>query len=188
MTEKPPQYRVNQAQSKRLAARLQSYLSANVWDPATRRSWSDFCCESKTECKGSASRRGATFVAAQGHAVGPCYDLSTADGTPHRVLVVPMEAGGSGKGFVDAEGRTTAVHNPGLTPFKNRNPHMQGLLRPQRSSIRVGRAVSPHPVLEQSQSGLLQRHRQPCDQGSQTTGIETRADRLTHPRGRSVRN
>jgi len=38
-----------------------------------------------------------------------------------------MEAGGSGKGFVDVEGRTTAVHNSGLTPFKNRNPHMQGV-------------------------------------------------------------
>jgi hypothetical protein len=41
-------------------------------------------------CRSSAERRGASFYEAQGHMVGPCYDMY-ANGKPCRVLVLPME-------------------------------------------------------------------------------------------------
>ena len=128
------QYRLNRAQSRRRAERLQSYLTENVWDPETPKSWSNFCCEYKTACKGSAMRRGAEFLAAQGHAVGPYYDLSTLTGVPHRVLIVPMEVGGgrdkiTGKEprFTDVKGRTAGVLQSSLLPFAQRHAHMQGV-------------------------------------------------------------
>ena len=37
--------------------RLQSYLSKQVWDPTTRKSWADFICACKEECKASAKQR-----------------------------------------------------------------------------------------------------------------------------------
>ena len=126
MTQKSAEYRVNRAQSRRRAEKLQSYLTSNVWDPATKKSWSSFCCAFKKECKGSATRRGAEFFEAQGDAVGPYYDLSTADGTPHRVLVVPMELGGKDR-FVDVAGRTSGVHESSLLSFTSRNAHMRGV-------------------------------------------------------------
>jgi hypothetical protein len=122
-----PQYRVNRAQSQQRAAKLQAYIAEHVWDPATRKRWPDFCCAYKTECKVSATRRGATFVEAQGHALGPHYDLSTDKGVPFRVMVVPMEAGGRGAKYRDLAARTAAVRDSGRKAFKDRNPHMQGV-------------------------------------------------------------
>ena len=131
---KAGQYQWKGAQSRRRAVRLQSYLTENVWDPATSKSLSNFCCEFKTACKASAKQRGAEFLAAQGHAVGPYYDLSTLKGTAHRVLIVPMEVGGgrdkaTGKEpkFTDVNERTAAVHKSGLKAFGERNAHMRGV-------------------------------------------------------------
>jgi len=127
-------YRVNRAQSLRRAVRLQSYLTEKVWNPATSKSWKSFCCEFKTGCRDSATQRGAAFLEAQGHAVGPYYDLSTLVGVPHRVLIVPMEVGGgrdkvTGEEpkFADVEGRTAGVHRSSLLAFSERNAHMQGV-------------------------------------------------------------
>lgn len=93
---------------------------------STRRSWADFTCACKWDCKASAANRGASFHAAQGHAVGDCYDLRTADDVPLRVLIVPMEAGG-GKTYFSVEGRTEKVRESGRLPFQERNAHMKGV-------------------------------------------------------------
>jgi hypothetical protein len=122
MAKSQPSYQVNRAASKRRAERLQSYLSEHVWDPTTRKSLADFICESKEECTASAKRRGAVFYPAQGYGVGPWFDLSTADGVPFRVLIVPMEAGGGGKYASIAQRRTEP-----LKPCPERNPHMKGV-------------------------------------------------------------
>jgi hypothetical protein len=133
MAKPQPVYRVDRATSKRRAKRLQTYLTKEVWDPTTRRSWRNFICASKEDCKESADNRGASFHAAQGHSVGRCYDLSTVDGLPLRVLIVPMEAGG-GDTFFSVEGRTNETRKSARLPFQKRfrgdearNPHMKGV-------------------------------------------------------------
>jgi hypothetical protein len=126
MARRQPIYEVDRAASKRDAQRLQSYLTKHVWDPNTRRAWADFTCEYKNQCKASAAKRRASFHAAQGHAVGDCYDLRTADGAPFRVLIVPMEAGG-GETYFSVEGRTEKVRESGRLPFQKRNAHMKGV-------------------------------------------------------------
>ncbi len=122
MAKPQPVYQVNRAKSNQRAEKLQSYLTKQVWDPTTRKSWPDFICESKKECKASAKRRGAAFYEAQGYGVGPCYDLSKDDGVPFRVLIVPMEAGGGGKYGSIAQRRAEP-----LKPCPERNPHMKGV-------------------------------------------------------------
>jgi hypothetical protein len=126
MAKSQPIYEVDRAASKQRAKRLQSYLTKHVWDPSTRRAWADFKCESKTDCKTSALKRGASFHAAQGHAVGDCYDLQMPGGVDFRVLIVPMEAGG-GKTYFGVEGRTEKVRESSRLPFPKRNAHMKGV-------------------------------------------------------------
>ena len=126
MAQSQPKYEVNRAMSKRRAERLQSYLTKQVWDPSTRKAWPDFICACKEACKASAAKRSASFHAAQGHAVGDCYDLRTADDVPFRVLIVPMEAGG-GETYFSVEGRTEKVRESGRLRFQKRNAHMKGV-------------------------------------------------------------
>lgn len=133
MAKPQPVYEVDRAKSKQRAKRLQSYLTKHVWDPSTRRAWPDFICASKDDCRVSAVSRGASFHEAQGHAVGSCYELSTARGVPLRVLVVPMDAGG-GERYFSVEGRTECVRNSARLPWRQRDPeegfrnaHMKGV-------------------------------------------------------------
>jgi hypothetical protein len=81
----PLTFSVDREASDRRKAGLESYLAASVWNPRE-----GFVCASAVGCRSSAERRGASFYEAQGHMVGPCYDLH-ADGKPYRVLVLPME-------------------------------------------------------------------------------------------------
>jgi len=127
-------YQVNRAASKRRAHKLQSYLTKQVWDPSTRRAWPDFICACKEDCKASAAKRSASFHAAQGHAVGDCYDLRTADDVQFRVLIVPMEAGG-GKTYFSVEGRTEKVRESGRLLFQKRNAHMKGVTLAMRLAL-----------------------------------------------------
>lgn len=133
MAKSQPIYEVERAASKRRAKRLQTYLTKNVWDPSTRRSWSNFTCEFKDACKASAKESGAWFREAQGHSVGSCYELSTRSGVPLRVLMVPMEAGG-GDHYFSVEVRTNEVRKSGRLPWYQdqpggefRNAHMKGV-------------------------------------------------------------
>lgn len=126
-------YEVDRATSRRRARRLQSYLSQNVWDPATPRSWNAFKCCFKAECKSSATKVGASFHESQGHSIGNCFDLSTAGGVPFRLLIVPMEAGG-GERYVGVAGRTELVRESARLNFartvpheESRNAHMRGV-------------------------------------------------------------
>jgi hypothetical protein len=121
-----PVYQVDRAMSKRRAKKLQSYLTKKVWGPTTRRTWPNFICESKEDCKASAKRRGAKFYEAQGYAVGSCFDLSTENGDPYRVLVVPMEGGGGGR-YASVEQSTASVGASGRLLFTQRNAHMRGV-------------------------------------------------------------
>ena len=136
MAKPQPVFQVDRAMSKRRAKRLQSYLTKHVWDPSTRRAWPDFICASKRDCKASAVNCGASFHEAQGHAVGECFDLSTAGGVPFRVLVVPMESGG-GERYFGVEGRTEKVRESGRLPFQARNPHMKGVTLALRLALGV---------------------------------------------------
>jgi hypothetical protein len=122
MAKPQPVYQVDRQKSKQRAKRLQSYLTKHVWDPNTERSWAAFKCASKQDCKASAVTSGASFHEAQGHAVGRCFDLSTAEGIPFRILVVPMEAGG-GERYFGVNGRTEKVRESGRLPFARRIPH-----------------------------------------------------------------
>jgi hypothetical protein len=82
-----PSFSVNRAASDQRKASLESYLMANVWNPRE-----GFICTSASKCRSSAHQCGASFYEAQGHMVGPSYDMHV-NGTPYRVLVLPMETG-----------------------------------------------------------------------------------------------
>lgn len=138
-----PKYQVNRRASNGYAMRLESYLTEHVWDPDTRKAWSCFKCRHKHECKASARAAGASFHEAQGHSVGSHYALSTSDGVPLRVLVVPMEAGGGGHYF-SVNARTKAVRDSGDHPwYKNssgkepRNAHMKGVTLALRLALKL---------------------------------------------------
>lgn len=154
MTTTQPVYHVDESTSKRRAHQLQAYLTKNVWDPATLGCWENFGCCFADECYDSAARRGANLFEAQGHAVGPCYDLSTSDGTPHRVLVVPMEAGGGG-GYFDVAGRTECVHHSGLLPFKERNAHMKGVTLALQLAFGIPVGESEHLLFDTGRSAHI---------------------------------
>lgn len=113
-------FSVDRAASDRRKECLKSYLSANVWN-----SRDGFICTSASVCRSSAERRGAAFYEAQGHVVGPCYDLH-ADGKPYRVVVLPMETG-EPKQHRTLDQRTKDVLDSGKEAFRQRNQHMQGV-------------------------------------------------------------
>jgi hypothetical protein len=116
----PASFSVDRAASDRRRARLESYLAASVCNPRE-----GFICKSASGCRSSAQRRGASFYEAQGHMVGPCYDLHV-DGNPYRVLVLPMETG-EPKQHRTVEQRTKDVLDAARVGFRQRNPHMKGV-------------------------------------------------------------
>lgn len=121
----PTAFSVDRAASTVRIAALQDYLAAHVLD--TRGS---FICSSARSCKTSAERRpGTAFLEAQGHSVGPAYDVATETGAPFRVLVIPMEVGGSNPDnrHRTVEQRTQDILTSGSLPFRARNPHMKGV-------------------------------------------------------------
>lgn len=121
----PTAFSVDRAASTVRVAALQDYLAAHVLD--TRGS---FICSSARSCKTSAQRRPDTaFLEAQGHSVGPAYDMATETGAPFRVLVIPMEVGGSNPDnhHRTVEQRTQDLLISGSLPFRARNPHMKGV-------------------------------------------------------------
>jgi len=119
-----PLFVVDRAASEARAEQLQTYLAEEVLT-----SRGEFICSSARSCKASLQRAGSAFLEAQGHAVGPCYDLATADGVPLRILVVPMESGGSNPAYqhINVAQRTSHVEAAGEKAFRDRNPHMKGV-------------------------------------------------------------
>lgn len=115
-----PSFSVDRVASDRRKARLESYLSASVWNPRD-----GFVCKSAISCHSSAEKGGASFYEAQGHMVGPCYDTRL-DGAPHRVVVLPMETG-EPKEHRTVEQRTQDVLDAGRVGFNQRNQHMRGV-------------------------------------------------------------
>jgi hypothetical protein len=111
---------VDRVASGERKTRLESYLSASVWNPNE-----GFVCKSATGCRSSAEKGGASFYEAQGHMVGPCYDTRV-DGNPHRVVVLPMETG-EPKQHRTVEQRTQDVLDSGKLTFGQRNQHMRGV-------------------------------------------------------------
>lgn len=120
-------FAVDRLASERRATALEKYLAQHVWNPTTDR----FVCISGSICRQSAQRKpGTAFYEAQGHMVGPCFDLFIND-EPFRVLVVPIEAGGSRK--VQHREHVTVAQRTGYLleakdkPFWRRNAHMRGV-------------------------------------------------------------
>lgn len=113
-------FSVDRAASDRRKVLLESYLSTSVWNPDE-----GFVCKSAIGCRSSAEKGGASFYEAQGHMVGPCYDIRV-DDVPHRVVVVPMETGET-KQHRTVEQRTQDVLNSGTLTFGQRNQHMRGV-------------------------------------------------------------
>lgn len=113
-------FSVDREASDRRKARLESYLRAHVWNPGE-----GFVCASAFMCRSSAEKGGASFYEAQGHMVGPCYDMRV-DGTPHRVVVLPMETG-EPKQHRTVGQRTQDVLDSGKLSFGQRNQHMRGV-------------------------------------------------------------
>ena len=121
----PTAFAVDRTASRVRTAALQDYLAAHVLD---RRG--SFICSSARSCKTSVQRRpGTAFLEAQGHSVGPAYDLTTEGGAPFRVLVIPMEVGGANpeNHHRTVEQRTQDILAAGALPFRARNPHMKGV-------------------------------------------------------------
>ncbi|KUI34196.1 hypothetical protein [Mycobacterium sp. GA-2829] len=121
----PTLFAVDRTASAVRTEALQDYLSAHVLDPRGH-----FICSSAHSCKTSAlSRPGTAFLEAQGHSVGPAYDLATEAGAPYRVLVIPMEVGGSNpeNHHRTMNQRTRDILASGELPFRARNPHMKGV-------------------------------------------------------------
>lgn len=110
---------VNRVGSEQRRADLESYLAENVWNRDQ-----GFICLSGKICRRSAHHRtGVGFYAAQGHMVGPCYDIE-ANGRPFRVLVIPMETGTTNQ-HTTVERRTEAV----LEAIDGRRKaHMHGVM------------------------------------------------------------
>lgn len=119
-----PLFIVDRAASKARAERLQTYLAEQVLT-----SRGEFICSSARSCKASLRRADSAFLEAQGHAVGPCYDLATVDGVPLRILIVPMEAGGNDPAYqhINVAQRTSHIEARGAQAFRARNPHMKGV-------------------------------------------------------------
>ena len=115
-----PPLAVDRTTSGQRKARLESYLSTSVWNPNE-----GFVCTSATGCRSSAEKAGASFYEAQGHMIGSCYDTHV-DGTPHRVVVVPMETG-EPKQHRTVEQRTQDILDSGECTFGQRNQHMRGV-------------------------------------------------------------
>lgn len=115
-----PALAVDRVASGQRKARLESYLSASVWNLNE-----GFICKSAVGCRSSAEKAGASFYEAQGHMIGPCYDTSVG-GTPHRVVVLPMETG-EPKQHRTVEQRTQDVLDAGKLTFGQRNQHMRGV-------------------------------------------------------------
>lgn len=113
-------FSVDRAASDRRKSRLESYLTANVWSPRE-----GFVCTSALKCRSSAEQCGASFYEAQGHMVGPCYDMHV-NGNPYRVLVLPMETG-EPKQHRTVEQRTKDVLDAAMVGFHRRNQHMKGV-------------------------------------------------------------
>lgn len=118
-------FAVDRAASAVRIQALQDYLAAHVLDTRGR-----FICSSAHSCKSAAQRRaGTAFLEAQGHSVGPAYDLVAETGAPFRVLIIPMEVGGSNpqNHHRTVEQRTQDILAAGGLPFRARNPHMKGV-------------------------------------------------------------
>ncbi|BBY55899.1 hypothetical protein H7J07_02600 [Mycobacterium koreense] len=138
---KQPVYQCDVKRSRERARKLQAYLTRKVAKSSTK----TMVCDRYCDCKKSADKKGAAFFESQGHSVGSHFDLFTESGTPLRVLVVPMEAGGGDKhtsattgGSAQPPGpdrdryrtvrqRTEVVRESGEMVFAQRNPHMQGV-------------------------------------------------------------
>jgi hypothetical protein len=116
----PLSFSVDRAESDRRKAHLESYLSENVWNPRL-----GFVCRSAQVCHSSADKCGASFYEAQGHMIGPCYDMHVS-GKPYRVVVLPMETG-EPKQHRTVDQRTQDVLDSGRLTFRQRNPHMKGV-------------------------------------------------------------
>jgi hypothetical protein len=117
-----PLLTVDKRASKRRKSKLEAYLAENVWNAV-----SGFSCLSAKMCRDSAVRQpGVGFYEAQGHMVGPCYDLSVG-GKPFRVLIIPMETGTKNR-HTTVDLRTAAVLESAQLPYSKRNPHMRGVM------------------------------------------------------------
>lgn len=119
-TEGEPVYKVDWVTSQQRAEDLESYLTNWVAKTTVGR----MVCASYADCQASAGR--AAFYEAQGDAVGSCYDLTTVNGVPLRVLIVPIDAGGRGK-YASVTVRTGHVRASGRLRFTDRNGHMGGV-------------------------------------------------------------
>ena len=113
-------FSVDREASNRRKARLESYLSDEVWNPRH-----GFICQSGPDCHSSAAKCGASFYEAQGHMVGPYYDMEVG-GRPFRVVVLPMETG-EPKQHRTIDQRTKDVLDSAELSFGQRNPHMKGV-------------------------------------------------------------
>lgn len=119
---KKPAFAIDHAASKRKREELEQYFAKNVWN-----SDDGFVCLSREMCRASALKKtDASFYEGQGQAVGSSYEVHE-DGTPLRVLVIPMEYGTTREGVSWAE-RSEEVEKAGDKPFKKLNPHMRGVL------------------------------------------------------------
>jgi len=111
---------VDRVASAERKTRLESYLSDRVWNENE-----GFVCKSASGCRSSAEKAGGGFYEAQGHMVGPCYDMRV-DDTPLRIVVLPMETG-EAKQHRTVEQRTQDIIDCGKLPFGQRNQHMRGV-------------------------------------------------------------
>lgn len=115
-------FAVDHSTSQRKRQELEDYFAKNVWNDDE-----GFVCLSGKMCRTSALKKpDASFYEGQGQAVGSSYVVHE-DGTPLRVLVIPMEYGTTRRG-VSWEERSKEVEKAGEKPFKNLNPHMRGVL------------------------------------------------------------
>ena len=81
-------FAIDHAASKRKREKLEHYFAKNVWNTDD-----GFVCLSGEMCRASALKKmDASFYEGQGQAVGSSYEVCE-DGSPLRVLVVPMEYG-----------------------------------------------------------------------------------------------
>ena len=120
MAKRP--FAIDRAASRRKREELEHYFAENVWNDHD-----GFICLSREMCRASAlKKKDASFYEGQGQAVGSSYEVRE-NGTPLRVLVIPMEYGTTRQGVSWAE-RSDEVEKAGEKPFKKLNPHMRGVL------------------------------------------------------------
>jgi hypothetical protein len=100
-------FAVDHSRSQRKRKELENYFAKNVWNDEE-----GFVCLSGKMCRASALKKpDASFYEGQGQAVGSSYEFQE-DGTPLRVLVIPMEYGTTRQG-VSWEERSKEVEKAG---------------------------------------------------------------------------